>query len=91
MPISRKEFEAGEVLSTLEKKIISFLDSHRDEAFEVNEIRKGVNFRVDFSSFGMAVLSTISIVGFVTTIDDLARRGKIEKKIIEGKPYYTAK
>ena len=91
MPISKKEFEAGEILSKLEKNIITFLNDHRSNAFESNEIMKGVNFKADFSSISMALLSTIGIAGFTVTLDDLARREKIKKKIINGKFYYMAR
>ena len=91
MPISKKEFEAGEILSDLEKKIISFLNDHRDNAFESNEIMKGTKFRADFSSLPMALISTIGIAGFTVTLDDLAKKGKIRKKIINGKFYYMAR
>jgi len=90
MPISKKEFEAGEILSELEKKIITFLENHRDDAFKSNEIMKGVKFRANFSSLPMTLLSSLGIFGFSLTLDDLVRKGKIRKKYIKDEFYYMA-
>lgn len=92
MPIKRKEFKTGKIESELEKEIISFFNENSEEAFEPNEIMDRVNFQTGYSSdLKDALVSNISIHGFITTLDELVKKGKIEKKFIDGKFYYIAR
>jgi hypothetical protein len=91
MPISRSEFESRQILSEIEKRVISFLERNRDKAFTFGEIMDGIHFQTDFSDFLKAILSGISIMGFPLILNNLVTKGKIRMDIINGNNYYAAK
>jgi transketolase N-terminal domain/subunit len=91
MPLSRKEFDEGEILSDTERKIIAFLESNRSQSFLQNEIMEGIKVKADFSSVGWSILSVLSILSFGSILDGLATKRKIERKYLRGQYYYTAK
>ena len=91
MPISRDEFESGQVLTALERAIISFLNKNRERAFTSNEVMDGINIQTDFSDFFRAIASGLVILGFPSILRDLVAKGKIRMNIIDGLYYYTAK
>ena len=90
MPIKGKEFKAGKLESELEKKIVSFFNENKEEAFEPNEIIDAVNFQTDYSTLKESMVSNIGIHGFIATLDELVSKGKIEKKFINDRFYYRA-
>jgi hypothetical protein len=91
LPISRSEFESGQILSDLEKRIISFLEKGHAQAFTSDEIMDGINFQTDFSNVVVGLLSGIAILGFPTILNNLVAKGKIRINIIKGQYYYLAK
>ena len=91
MPISRDEFESGQVLTELERTIISFLDKNRGRAFKSSEIMDGVNMQTDFSDILRAILSGLIIFGFPSILRDLVAKGKIRMNFIDERYYYMAK
>ena len=91
MPISRDEFESGQVLTALERRIISFLDKNRDRAFASNEIMDGINLQTDFGDVLKAIVSGLIIFGFPSILRDLVVKGKIRMDFIGGRYYYMAK
>ena len=91
MPISRDEFESGQVLTELERTIISFLDKNRGRAFKSSEIMDGVNMQTDFSDILRAILSGLIIFGFSSILRDLVAKGKIRMNFIDERYYYMAK
>lgn len=91
MPISRDEFESGQVLNELERTIISFLDKNRGRAFTSGEIMDGINIQTDFSDFFRGIVSGLFILGFPSFLRDLAVKGKIRMNIIDDQYYYMAK
>jgi len=82
MPIKRKEYDEGEILSELEKKIVTFLEENKSQSFLPNEIMDGVKMEADYSSFGLSILSVLSILNFGSVLDGLVVKRKIEKKCI---------
>ena len=91
MPISKSEFESGQVLSEVEKAILAFLAIDRNNAFTMGEIMDGINMQVNFSDFWKAVVSGIAVVGFQSILNNLVTSGKIKVNIIKGIYYYMAK
>jgi len=91
MPISRNEFESGQILTQLEKSIVSFLEKNRDRAFTMGEIMDGINIQTDFSDIFKAIVSGIYIFGFPSILNNLVAKGKIRMNIIQGLYYYMAK
>jgi hypothetical protein len=91
MPISKKEFESGRILSQLEIAVITFLERHPDQAFTMNEIMDGINIQTDFRDFWKALASGIIILGFPSFLNNLATEGKIRINLIQGIYYYMSK
>jgi hypothetical protein len=71
MPIPRKQFDKS--IDTLSAKVLKFLKSHPDEAFEIEELAEAVGGRP---------LEVWAI------LDDLKRRKQVTGKCIKGKGYY---
>jgi len=90
MPISRDEFESGQILTQLEKSIISFLDKNRGNAFTTSEIMDGIKIQTSFSDFFKALLSGITIVTFPSILNNLVAKRKIRYNLIQGQYYYMA-
>jgi len=71
MPIPRKQFDKS--IDTLSVKVLKFLKSHPEEAFEIQELAEAVGGRQ---------LEVWAI------LDDLKRRKQVTSKCIKGKGYY---
>lgn len=71
MPIPRKQFDKS--IDRLSAKVLKFLRSHPDEAFEIEELAEAV---------GGKQLEVWAI------LDDLKRRKQVTGKCIKGKGYY---
>lgn len=91
MPISKSEFESGQVLSDVEKAILHFLANNRHNAYTMGEIMDGINIQTSFSDLWKAIISGIAIVGFQSILNNLVTSGKIRANIIQGTYYYMAK
>jgi hypothetical protein len=91
MPISKDEFESGQVLSALTKSIVTFLKKNPDNAYTSSELMEGINFQADFRDFFRAMISGLAILMSPNILDDLAVKGTIRKNFIDGQYYYIAK
>jgi len=91
MPISRKEFESGQVVTELERTVVTFLEGHRGYAYTMGEIMDGINIQTSFSDLWKAIVSGLFIFGFADFLNNLVMQGKIKSNIINGMNYYTAK
>lgn len=91
MPIDRSEFESGNILSEVEKAVISFLERNRSKAFTISELMDGTNLKANYSDFWNFILSAMGIVGFQSLLSNLVNIGKIRVNLINGTYYYMAK
>lgn len=91
MPITRREFESGRVLSDLEIAVVHFLNTHSDNAYTMDEIMDGINIQTDFSDLWKAILSGVFVFGFADFLNNLVANNEIKSNIINGMNYYTAK
>lgn len=91
MPISRKEFESGQVVTELERMVIAFLEGHHDSAYTMGDIMEGINIQTSFSDLWKAIVSGLFIFGFADFLNNLVVQGKIRSNIINGMNYYMAK
>jgi hypothetical protein len=91
MPIDKEEFESGHILTDVEKKIISFLESNPNKAFTSDEIIDGINMQADFTDFFKAVTSGLNLLGFPYILSSLVNEGRIRTNFINGTYYYIAK
>lgn len=87
MPIDKKEFESSSV--DLEKIIVSFLNGHRGKAFTSDELIGATSFRADFDLHKTARISTHVVANFVAVLYDLVAKGKIRKKVVNDRMYFT--
>jgi hypothetical protein len=71
LPITRKEFDNS--TDTLSDKVVSFLESNPDDAFELEELAEAV---------GSRQLEVWAI------LDELKRRKQVSGKCIKGTGYY---
>ena len=88
MPIDKEEFESGELHGKVEDEIVSFLKERKDGAFTSQEIMVGIHYHTDFSTPEVAKMSTFAIADFTALIHDLARRRKVQMKIVRGRMYF---
>ncbi len=91
MPVSKSEFESGRILSEVERAILTFLETNRNNAFTISEIMDGINIQTDFRDLWKAVVSGFAIVGFQSILNNLVTSGKIRVNILQGTYYYMAK
>ena len=88
MPISGKQFEEG--LDEAGIQVQKFLAAHPDQAYELEEVAKAMGER-ELSPGGSSarrfeVLSTTW--RYYSLLEDLVRKGAVEKKRIQGQDYY---
>lgn len=88
MPISREQFAKG--LDNTAQRILNFLTEHPDSPYEPSEIAEAIDegkLPVDRSLWrGMALLSLTWQNHSI--LDDLVKKGLVDKKIIKGVPWY---
>jgi hypothetical protein len=90
MPISREQFENG--LDEAGVRIQKFLAAHADQAFEPDEIAEalGENILPPKDSFGRALALLSLTWQYHSILEDLVKKGLVDKKIIQGKTWYSA-
>ena len=88
MPIAREEFE--KVSKSLEEEITSFLNKHKEKAFTSDEIMGSTSFQANFDLPTTTKISTFVVANFVAVLHDLVREGKIERKVVNNRMYFTA-
>ena len=88
MPIPREQFDKG--LDETRYQILKFLTAHPDQAFEINEVADAIYGWGPPPDIGTAFVQALGITfGIGTALDDLARQGLVNRKIIGGKTYYS--
>jgi len=88
MPIPRDQFDQG--LDETRSQILKFLTEHPDQAFEVSEVAEAIYGKGSPPDIGTAIILGLTIAfGIGTPLDDLARKGLVQKKTIGGKTYYS--
>lgn len=94
MPISKKEWNDGVALATLEGEILDFLSSDSGNAYPLTEIWIGLGFEANMDTPAKFALSVATIAEIQHILNDLvSKRGKLKAKIVKtaaGKQtYYT--
>jgi hypothetical protein len=89
MPIHKEEFGNGRLSSSLEERVISFLNE-REGAFTSEEIMGGVHLYTEFDTLLTAKISTFAIADFVALLFDLVRKGRVGMKVVNNRMYFTA-
>ena len=97
MPITGKQFELG-IDSAVEgwmRKIHSFLDDHRDEAFTKYELAEQVNaFTRRYKEAGKELKEQLAKLlaefnsDFELALDRLLETGAVDTRLIRGETYY---
>ena len=88
MPIPRDQFDKG--LGEMGAKILKLLTEHPNEAFDLDEIAAGLGYIQPKDDFGKILLSSFAIIfGIGGELNDLVRKNLVDKKVIQGKDYYS--
>lgn len=83
MPISEVEFNAGRTWDTIEGKILSYLKSHRNSAFTLQEILFSIGYGTSSSDF-MSFMGNIASLMFLQSVmEKLVNEGSIKAKIVK--------
>jgi len=88
MPITQKEFKKSSI--DLEKEIVAFLNARKDKAYTSDEIMGATNFHTDFDLQVTPKISFFVAANFVAFLNDLAAKGKIRRKVVNNRMYFTA-
>ena len=88
MPISREQFEKG--LDEAGIRIQKFLAEHPDQAYEPDEVAEalGENRLSLGGSFARRFTSIGITWQYHCFLEDLVKKGSVEKKRIQGRDYY---
>jgi hypothetical protein len=88
VPITRKEFERK--APNLEKEIVGFLNANAGNAYTSDEIMAKTSFHTEFDFDAAPRTSVLIAANFIAFINDLAAEGKIERKVVNNRMYFTA-
>ncbi len=87
MPIPGEQFEKG--LDKTDFQMIDFLKKHQDNAYTIREIVEGIGVSLEAQEFGKRLLIAVAVVfGYGSSLDRMAEKGLIDKKIVNGENYY---
>jgi len=87
MPIDREQFDKE--LDQLEYNICEFLKGHPEEAYQVDEVADDiVKWQPPESRAKRILYTTLIALGVEKALDELARKGLVDKKTKDGKTYY---
>ena len=86
MPISGEQFEKG--LDNTQFWMLEFLRKNPDKAYKVEEIVEGVGISTKTQGLGRTILMAVALVGWDSTLDNMAKEGLIAKKTVNGESYY---
>jgi hypothetical protein len=89
MPIDKKRFE--EVSDRLEEEILSFLKKHKGKAFTADEIMGATSLYVYLDLPVTSKTSPFMVANFVAVLHDLVSKGKISRKVVDNRMYFTAR
>jgi len=87
MPITQKEFKKSSI--NLEKEIVAFLNARKDKAYTSDEIMGATNFRTEFDLQATPKISFFIAANFVAFLNDMATKGKIRRKVVNNRMYFT--
>ena len=90
MPITKKEFEQGKVMSDIKKTVIAFLKKNHENAYTMTDIMDGINFQTKYSDLWHTIISGVALYGFQLILNELINEGEIRVNIINGIYYYMA-
>ena len=88
MPIEKEKFI--KTTTDLEAEIATFLKAHKEKAFTSEEIMGITSFHVDFDSPTTSKTSTFVAANFVAVLNDIVRKGKAEKKVVNNRMYFMS-
>lgn len=87
MPIPGEQFEKG--LDKTEYQMLDFLKKNPDNAYTLWEIVEGIGVSMKTQELGKRLLIATAIVfGYGSSLDDMTKKGLIDKKIVNGESYY---
>lgn len=96
MPISREEFEKGEV--SRPRRVLELLNASREKAFTKPELLEALNFR-GFLQTAKTSREVLELMGTLVTVTDeqltdslatLTNAGLIKSKVIEEQEYFLS-
>jgi hypothetical protein len=87
-PITRKEFKTSPI--NLEDEIFSFLNARKGKAYTSDEIMGATNFHTDFDLQITTKISVFVVANFTAFLNDLATKGKIQRKVVNNRMYFAA-
>jgi hypothetical protein len=87
-PISRKEFEKGNV--NLKKEILAFLDANNEKAFTAEEIMSKVSFQTNLDLEAAPRVSVFIAANLAAFLNDLAAEGSIKRKVVSNRMYFMS-
>ena len=88
MPIPRERFDKGQEDQSY--NVLKFLADNPDKAFEVSEISKALYGSKPAGRMGEVLFENVAaVVDTGIILDDLAHEGKVDRKLIGVKCYYT--
>jgi hypothetical protein len=87
-PITRKEFKRSPI--NLEEEILAFLKENTDKAFTSEEIMNRTSFRTELDLTTGSRISVWIAANFVAFINDMAAKGKIQRKVVNNRMYFAA-
>lgn len=87
MPIPKEQFDKG--LDKTEYQILQFLGENRDNAYEWTEVAQGIGEWKLPTDTGRRILYSIGVALWIGgALDDLVRKGLVDKKVIDGESWY---
>lgn len=85
MPISKKEFMEGKLVSAIEDEVLKFLEAYPDKAFTLGEVADGVSQAV-----GVNLIQDMLIFGSINRrLEELVAAGSVIKRRIDFETFYT--
>jgi len=94
MPITNEEWNMGRTRETLEAQILTILKQNQ-KPFDITEIMNGLGYNTQIKDFGSLIRGFLDIWSVQNALDNLAREGKVEPRIIKqpigAETYYKAR
>ena len=85
MPIPREQFDKEG--DQTENQILEFLKQHPEEAYECHEVTKGIG--LTDKGVPRVIYATPNGLGIEGTLNELVKKGLVDKKIIDGISRYS--
>jgi len=89
MPIDREQFNEG--IDDLQYRMLKFLQDNPKDAYECIEILEQLGaWNPPQEGTGMKIVYAVGVTfGVCSSLDELVRKGSVDKKNIDGKSYYS--